>query len=115
MADMPRSHLPRRPSAAPGKGKRRNKWQAAAEERPVEDMTFGFPSRQSARDGEWHVRRIAGHRAEKHYTCPGCHLQIAPGVEHIVAWRADHWSGDEVAAAGRRHWHAHCWNTRTGR
>ncbi|GHD08514.1 hypothetical protein GCM10008096_20240 [Zhihengliuella salsuginis] len=108
---MPRSNRPRRVTG----GKRRNKWAEAGGGPQVERLGFAAPSLESGRDGQWHVRRISGARAEKHYVCPGCHLEIPPGVEHVVAWRADDWAGDEVSAAARRHWHSHCWRTRIGK
>lgn len=76
---------------------------------------FGVVLRQDAPDGQWHVRKIAPLNANKTYTCPGCHRSIGVGVAHVVAWRADHWSGDEAAANARRHWHQHCWETRSYR
>ena len=76
---------------------------------------FGVVLLQDAPDGQWHVRKISGFNAVKTYTCPGCHRQINAGVSHLVSWRADHWSGDEASASGRRHWHEHCWQTRSYR
>jgi hypothetical protein len=112
MESMPRSNRPRRPS----RSARPNKWAA----QPPEDegprhAPWGVPTLQSAPDGQWHVRKITPSRAGKQYTCPGCGRGISEGVEHLVAWRADHWSGDAEAAAGRRHWHTHCWQTRSYR
>ena len=48
---------------------------------------------------------------EKVYTCPGCGQDIDGATSHIVAWPADGLFGAEAAAATRRHWHTHCWNT----
>lgn len=115
---MPRSNRPRRPNrpARPGK------WSSAGRQPSEEEEEGAFrgpglaiPSLQSAPDGQWHVRRISAARAGKTYICPGCHRNIDPGTEHIVAWRADHWSGDEASAAGRRHWHLKCWSGRSFR
>ncbi|GAB3753473.1 hypothetical protein GCM10027591_01930 [Zhihengliuella somnathii] len=108
---MPRSNRPRRNA----RGQPRSKWARAAEPSPLRGFGLAAQSTESARDGEWNVRRIGGGRAEKVYTCPGCHGTIASGTEHIVAWRADDWRGDEAAGAARRHWHTHCWRTRIGR
>lgn len=110
---MPRSNRPRRPaSPAPG-GKRGRGPEPGDGEAPWERTRYGVPELQEAPDGQWHVRRISPLRAEKSYTCPGCRRTIAPGVEHVVAWRADHWLGEEKSAAERRHWHTHCWRTRS--
>ncbi|NUU21167.1 MAG: hypothetical protein HOV68_06575 [Streptomycetaceae bacterium] len=69
---------------------------------------FGLESRQSGADGDWVVRPVTGAAAAKVYRCPGCDHEIAVGVPHIVAWRAD----DVGAVADRRHWHRACWNNR---
>lgn len=98
-----------------GRGKKRrtgsSKWQR--EHRP---LSIGFHARDENLTGtvqrghaEFHVRIISASAAQKEYTCPGCHLRIAPGTAHIVAWPADSIFGDEYAAGERRHWHAHCW------
>lgn len=113
---MPRSNRSRRPQ----RQARPNKWAHADQRRDGENEGFkgpglSIPSLQSAPDGQWHVRRISAARAGKNYTCPGCHRTIDPGIEHIVAWRADHWSGEEASAASRRHWHLKCWNGRSFR
>lgn len=66
--------------------------------------------RTEMRDGrEWTVQPVSEAQALKQYICPGCGLAIAPGVAHIVAWRADGILGDQAALADRRHWHQHCW------
>jgi len=64
------------------------------------------------RDGLWNVQPLAAASATKYYTCPGCGLEIAPGVAHTVAWRADGLMGEADDLAGRRHWHGHCWKIR---
>ncbi|MFW7413579.1 hypothetical protein [Demequina sp. SO4-18] len=48
---------------------------------------------------------------DKTYVCPACRQDIPPRTPHIVAWAADGLFGPEQAAAQRRHWHTHCWNT----
>ncbi|NKX49263.1 hypothetical protein HER39_01440 [Arthrobacter deserti] len=109
---MPRSTRPRRHN---GTG-RKSKWDQGGETGPDLDRArFGPAERQSAPDGEWNIRRISPSRAAKDYTCPGCSLVIRPGVEHLVAWREDSLFGAEAAPAERRHWHQHCWNTRSYR
>jgi hypothetical protein len=67
---------------------------------------------EEKRDGSWNVQPVAAASAAKHYTCPGCGLDVVPGTAHIVAWRADGLMGAEDDLAGRRHWHSHCWAIR---
>jgi hypothetical protein len=117
MEGMPRSNRPRR-QAAGGRSAARGKRAAGGANDAgsgLERARFGIDELQEAPDGAWHVRRISPTNAAKTYTCPGCRHQIAPGVEHVVAWRADAWFGEDRAAAERRHWHAHCWRTRNHR
>ena len=106
---MPRSNRPRRRS-----GQGASKW-ARGTELDLDRARAGIPERQSAPDGEWNVRRITPSNAAQDYTCPGCSRIIGPGVEHLVAWRADSLFGGETALAERRHWHPHCWQTRSYR
>ncbi|MGN6327179.1 hypothetical protein [Pseudolysinimonas sp.] len=68
---------------------------------------------ESKRDGAWNVQPQSAAAAVKEYVCPGCGGEIAPGTAHVVAWRADGLFGEADDLAGRRHWHAHCWRTRT--
>jgi hypothetical protein len=65
------------------------------------------------RDGAWNVQPQSAAAAVKVYTCPGCGGEIEAGVAHVVAWRADGILGEADDLAGRRHWHATCWRTRT--
>jgi len=58
--------------------------------------------------GEWVVQQVRG--GQREYRCPGCDQLIASGTPHVVAWRSDDLLGDGVA--GRRHWHAACWQQR---
>lgn len=97
-----------------GKGRRRrsgSKWQQGHRSLNTQFLAPGGISsgRVRRRDGEYHVRYIAGAAAAKEYSCPGCGLPIPPGQAHIVAWRADSIMGDDHAASERRHWHSHCW------
>lgn len=69
---------------------------------------FGLESRESAADGDWIVRPVAGAAAVKTYRCPGCDHEIPVGLPHLVAWRADGLG----AVDARRHWHRACWNNR---
>ncbi|HHW51345.1 MAG TPA: hypothetical protein GX406_07770 [Pseudoclavibacter sp.] len=57
----------------------------------------------------WNVQPMSASRAVKTYICPGCGNEIAPGVEHLVVWRADGVLGDASDLASRRHWHEACW------
>ncbi|WP_419819125.1 hypothetical protein [Glaciibacter flavus] len=76
------------------------------------DLSFlltGWLRTERKRDGEWKVQPVSAVRAAKSYVCPGCRLEVAPGVAHVVTWRADDMLGDAAALADRRHWHGHCW------
>jgi hypothetical protein len=70
---------------------------------------LGRLSTESKRDGLWNVQPLAAASATKSYVCPGCGLEIAPGVAHTVTWRADGLMGPQNDLAERRHWHLHCW------
>ena len=70
---------------------------------------IGSRTTQSKRDGLWNVQPLSAAGAVKVYTCPGCGLEIEPGVAHTVTWRADGIMGEADDLAARRHWHAHCW------
>jgi len=58
---------------------------------------------------EWNVQPVSEAQAVKAYLCPGCGLEVAPGMAHLVTWRADGVLGDAADLAARRHWHTHCW------
>lgn len=91
-----------------------SKYQRAAQspQRDVTQLAYGGARKESYRGGEWFVREIPAHRAEKQYRCPACGTDIPPGQAHIVAWSAEHLFGDEAAVRERRHYHAHCWRSR---
>jgi hypothetical protein len=72
-------------------------------------VLYGALHTESKRDGLWNVQSISPASAAKHYTCPSCGLDIAPGTPHIVAWKADGLMGAADDLAARRHWHSHCW------
>lgn len=59
----------------------------------------------------WNVQPVSAAQAQKTYLCPGCGQEIAPGVAHVVTWRADGVLGDAADIAARRHWHDYCWKT----
>ncbi|MGP9782047.1 ATP/GTP-binding protein [Arthrobacter sp. MYb211] len=112
---MPRSNRPRRkPGSAPNARSRSSAPQGNDEDW-MQRARYGVVRLQDAPDGQWHVRKVSPLNAVKTYTCPGCHRMITPGVAHLVTWRADHWSGDDAAAANRRHWHPNCWESRSYR
>ncbi|HWH26878.1 MAG TPA: hypothetical protein VNT53_09560 [Pseudolysinimonas sp.] len=95
---MPRSHRPRRRLSS-----------EEPEPLDLERARLGARHTESRRDGLWNVQPIAPGRSEKSYICPGCGGDIAPGVSHLVAWRADGLLGEAEDVAARRHWHSHCW------
>lgn len=76
------------------------------------DRLMQGAARVEPRDGaEWHVQPVRATSALKEYTCPGCGGRVAPGVAHLVVWRADSIFGDR-AIEDRRHWHTGCWRAR---
>lgn len=95
---MPRSNRPR--GRRPGDDE---------EQLNLSRALLGSRQVQDKRDGAWNVQAIAGPSATKHYVCPGCRIEIEPGIAHIVAWRADGLMGEADDLAARRHWHTHCW------
>ena len=97
---MPRSNRPRGRSTS------------AAEEFDLTRVLAGRLHTEQKRDGSWNVQPLAAASAVKPYTCPGCSLEVAPGVAHVVTWRADGLMGADDDLAARRHWHSHCWSIR---
>ena len=97
---MPRSNRPRGRAAS------------AADDLDLARVLAGRLHIEQKRDGSWNVQPLSATSAMKPYTCPGCNLEVAPGVAHVVAWRADGLMGAEDDLAARRHWHSHCWNIR---
>ncbi|RNE58474.1 hypothetical protein [Cryobacterium tepidiphilum] len=95
---MPRSNRPRS--------------RRGAGDEPEDDLSHllaGWRRTEVRRGSLWNVQPVSAAQALKTYVCPGCNLEIAPGVAHVVAWRADGVMGDAADLAARRHWHAHCW------
>lgn len=72
-------------------------------------MTAGWRRTEVRGGREWNVQPVSELQAVKAYVCPGCGLDVAPGVAHVVVWRADGVLGDAADLAARRHWHTHCW------
>jgi len=95
---MPRSNRPR--------GRR---IETSEEESDLSHVLAGRRTTESKRDGLWNVQPLAASSATKHYICPSCGGDIAPGVAHTVTWRADGLMGEADDLAARRHWHLHCW------
>lgn len=96
---MPRSNRPR--GRQPGRG-----------EDDDFDLSRALIARKHTevkRDGDWNVQPLSAAGATKTYICPGCSLEISPGVAHTVTWRADGLMGEADDLAARRHWHLHCW------
>ncbi len=75
----------------------------------VDRLSAGFRRTESRGAREWTVQAISALQAVRTYRCPGCGLEVAPGVAHVVAWRSDGILGDDADLAARRHWHDHCW------
>lgn len=96
---MPRSNRPRRGSPPPGDD----------DDFDLSRALHGARHTEQRRDGLWNVQPVAAATAAKHYSCPGCGLEIVPGTAHVVAWRADGLMGEADDIAARRHWHSHCW------
>ena len=99
---MPRSNRPRGRRAGDGDD----------QEVDLTRALIGQRRTESRRDGLWNVQPLTASSASKPYTCPGCGLEIAPGVAHTVTWRADGLMGEADDLAARRHWHLHCWRIR---
>lgn len=53
-------------------------------------------------EGAIEIRTVARHQATKVYRCPGCDLEIAIGLAHVVVV-------PQEDPSARRHWHARCW------
>jgi hypothetical protein len=100
---MPRSNRPRGRRAGGG---------AEEDDFDLSRALIGTRRTETRRDGLWNVQPLSAAGAIKYYVCPGCGLDIAPGVAHTVTWRADGIMGEVDDLAGRRHWHLHCWRTR---
>jgi hypothetical protein len=99
---MPRSNRPR--------GRRSDE---ADEDLDLSRALIGRLATESKRDGLWNVQPLGAASATKFYVCPGCGLEIAPGIAHTVTWRADGLMGEANDLAERRHWHLHCWKIRS--
>jgi hypothetical protein len=96
---MPRSNRPRRGRQASDDG----------EALDLQRALYGTLRTETRRNGSWNVQPVSAASAVKTYICPGCGLEIQPGLAHTVAWRADGLMGEAADIAARRHWHTHCW------
>ena len=96
---MPRSNRPRS----------RNGGRREEEPDGLDRLLAGWRRTEVRRGVEWNVQPVSAAQAQKSYRCPGCGRDIAPGVAHLVAWRADGELGDAADLAARRHWHESCW------
>lgn len=94
---MPRSNRPR--------GRR----PLEQDELDVARLSAGWRRTETRRGFTWNVQPVSALQAVKTYVCPGCSVEITPGLAHLVVWRADGVLGDAADLAGRRHWHAQCW------
>ncbi|WP_425862387.1 hypothetical protein [Arthrobacter sp. TWP1-1] len=108
---MPRSNHPRRRRTSSGRASD----STGAGGLDLNRARMGIPATESAPDGVWAVGTISAGNAQKVYTCPGCHHQIAPGVPHLVVWQEDAMFGNEAGLRDRRHWHSNCWRGRSFR
>ncbi|SFR75641.1 hypothetical protein SAMN05428970_1947 [Agromyces sp. CF514] len=79
----------------------------------VDRLSAGWRRTESRNGREWNVQPVSEVQAVKRYVCPGCGLDVEPGVAHLVIWRADGVLGDAADLASRRHWHQHCWRIGT--
>lgn len=75
----------------------------------LDRLLSGWKRSEVRRGVEWTVQPVSAASATKTYRCPGCGAEIAPGVAHVVVWRADGILGDAADLAARRHWHTACW------
>ncbi|MFT3799293.1 hypothetical protein [Microbacterium sp.] len=88
---------------------RANRRQPEPSDDSFERLLTGWKRSETRGGAQWTVQPVGAAQAQKSYTCPGCRHQIAPGVAHVVAWRADGVLGDAADLAARRHWHTACW------
>jgi len=88
---------------------RSNRRREEVEPLDLERALAGRLRTEVRRDGTWNVQPQSASSAVKVYTCPGCGLEIAAGVAHLVTWRADGIMGEQNDLAARRHWHSQCW------
>jgi hypothetical protein len=75
------------------------------------DRVAGGGARTERGPGGEEYKVVIPRPTDKTYVCPGCHQEILPFSQHLVAWATDGLFGTEAAAAARRHWHTRCWNT----
>ncbi len=81
-----------------------------AEDLNLAVVRMGIRRSEIKRDIDYTTQTSIGANAEngKTWVCPHCHLEIAKGLSHIVAW--DTVRGVET----RRHFHSACWKSFQG-
>ncbi|MEZ5188751.1 MAG: hypothetical protein R2723_09225 [Microbacterium sp.] len=88
---------------------RANRRRRESEDDSLDRLLAGWKRTETRRGVTWTVQPVNAAAAQKTYTCPGCGREVAPGVAHVVVWRADGVLGDAADLAARRHWHTTCW------
>ena len=88
---------------------RANRRRREPEDDSLDRLLAGWKRTETRRGVTWTVQPVNAAAAQKTYTCPGCGREVAPGVAHVVVWRADGVLGDAADLAARRHWHTNCW------
>ncbi len=88
---------------------RANRRRREPEDDSLDRLLAGWKRTETRRGVTWTVQPVNAAAAQKTYTCPGCGREVAPGVAHVVVWRADGVLGDAADLAARRHWHDGCW------
>ena len=88
---------------------RANSRRREPEDDSLDRLLAGWKRTETRRGVTWTVQPVNAAAAQKTYTCPGCGREVAPGVAHVVVWRADGVLGDAADLAARRHWHTTCW------
>ena len=88
---------------------RANRRRREPEDDSLDRLLAGWKRTETRRGVTWTVQPVNAAAAQKTYTCPGCGREVAPGVAHVVVWRADGVLGDAADLAARRHRHTTCW------
>lgn len=93
-----------------GRRPRRNEPRREYRELDVNLVRTTMPRTEMKKGNEYQVQQTSGANAEsgKTWICPGCRIEIEPGLNHTVAW--DLHRGVET----RRHFHNNCWKSFDG-